>query len=122
MDIEDDKTAVEDETLQSEKKSYSVDTLIEKIDIITRGIALALVAILFLAQPLWLMALISDDVDEIYKILVGIVCSLILLISVILSHKGSIQKPKLFPLIASWVGFLAIYTCVVIYLCYMIGW
>ena len=121
MDIEDDKTAVEGEALQSEKKSYSVDKLIEKLDIITCGIEFALLVILVLTPPLWLMALISDNVDAIYKILLGIVGLLILLIGVIL-FTDSLEKHKLFQLIASWVGFLAIYTCVIIFLRYIIMW
>lgn len=115
MDIEDDKTAIEDAVPQTEKDAYSVDELIEKLDDITCLVELALLIIMGVTFPFWLGAFLSDDVSEGIKAFLWIVIPLIVIIYIILSS-NFLNKHKLFQLIAAWIGFLALYTCIVIFI------
>lgn len=113
MDVETDKTAVED--LPCEKDAQIKTIIIEKIDSITCFIESVLLIIWGVTFPLWGWAFLSDDVGEMLKAFLWIVIPLIAIIYIILSS-NFLNKNKSFQLIAAWIGFLALYTCIVIFI------
>ena len=113
MDIETDKTAVED--LPCEKDVQIKTIIIEKIDNITCLIESVLLIIWGVTSPLWGWAFLSDSVRYRLKAILWIVIPLIAIIYIILSS-NFLNKHKLFQLIAAWISFLALYTCAVIFI------